>query len=309
MTTPRDPDEILATWLDEGPTRIPDQTRRAIAVAIPTTTQRRRGWTAPWRFAIMTMTSKVAIGALTVVAILVGGAFLLRPGPADHDVGGAPSATLAATPSPTAAATPAASSTPGAIGVGENTAPLAAGTYTVFDPFPVHMTMTIPVGWSGNVGGPYAVFLQRSSGPGAIGLTIFNDVYVDPCHSEKGLLSPRPGSSVDALSAVLAKMPDVDPTKPVKSTIGGQAATQLTLTAPASATCSPDPAEDLYLTWKLPLGAVQGIGPRQQDRVWITEVDGTRVVIDAQEPIAQDAALHAEIQSILDSIQIHPTGS
>ena len=42
MTTPRDPDAILAAWLDEGPTRLPDQTRRAIAVAMPNDTRRRR---------------------------------------------------------------------------------------------------------------------------------------------------------------------------------------------------------------------------------------------------------------------------
>ena len=43
MTTPRDPDEILAAWLDEGPTRLPDQTRRAIVGRHPhdcTTTAR-----------------------------------------------------------------------------------------------------------------------------------------------------------------------------------------------------------------------------------------------------------------------------
>ena len=40
MTTPRDPDAILAAWLDEGPTRLPTPTRRAIIIALPTTSQR-----------------------------------------------------------------------------------------------------------------------------------------------------------------------------------------------------------------------------------------------------------------------------
>jgi hypothetical protein len=262
----------------------------------------------------MTMTSKVAIGAVAVIAIVLGGVFLLRPGPSDNGVGGAPSATpsptAAPTPTPAPSATPLASPTPGPLSAGGGPAPVAAGTYSAFDPFPVHMTMTIPDGWSGNIGGPYAVFLQRTSGPGQVNFTIFDDVFADPCDHTKGFLSPRPGSSVAELTAALAKMPSVQPTKPVNASIGGRSAMQLTLTAPpTSATCKPDAGQGMFPAWELPLGAVLGLGTGQQDRVWIMEVDGKRVVIDAQEPVVQDAALHAQIQSILDSIKIQPTGS
>ena len=41
MTVKRDPDAILAAWLEEGPTALPEPTRRAIAVTTRTTTQRR----------------------------------------------------------------------------------------------------------------------------------------------------------------------------------------------------------------------------------------------------------------------------
>jgi len=80
MTTPRDPDEILSAWLDEGPTRLPDQTRRAIAVAIPTTTQRRRGWTAPWRHPSVNTIARTAVAVLAVVAVAGGVIYALRPG-------------------------------------------------------------------------------------------------------------------------------------------------------------------------------------------------------------------------------------
>lgn len=98
MTPPRDPDEILAAWLDEGPSRLPDQTRRAIVVALPTTTQRRRGIVAPWRFDLMTQTTKVAIGLVAVAVIAVGGLYLLGPGSAPS-VGGRTSPSPAASPS------------------------------------------------------------------------------------------------------------------------------------------------------------------------------------------------------------------
>ena len=35
MTVKRDPDAILAAWLEEGPTALPEPTRRAIAVDHP----------------------------------------------------------------------------------------------------------------------------------------------------------------------------------------------------------------------------------------------------------------------------------
>jgi hypothetical protein len=315
MTTPRDPDEILAAWLDDGPTRLPDQTRRAIAVSLPMTRQRRYALGVPRRFATMSSTIKFAFGAVGVVALVLGGALLLGQGGSGGSVGGvggAPTLSLVPSPTPTAIPTPSPtpSPSPGSISFGESGAPLTAGTYTGFDPFPIKMSITVPDGWSGNVGGPYAVFLGDDSGRGSIGVTIFNDVYADPCDSGKGLVSPRPGPAVDDLVAALAKMPNVKPTKPVTDTIGGQAAKQLTLTAPApTATCTVGPTDGIFTTWQLPLGAVGGMAPGQQDRVWVLSVDGTRIVIDAVEPVVQDAALHAQIQSILDSIQIHPKGS
>ena len=72
MTMPRDPDEILSAWLGEGPTRLPDQTRRAIAVAIPTTAQRRHGWIVPWRPFPTNPIARTALAVLAL-AIAIGG--------------------------------------------------------------------------------------------------------------------------------------------------------------------------------------------------------------------------------------------
>jgi hypothetical protein len=106
MTIPRDPDEILAAWLDEGPTRLPHQTRRAIVVALPTTSRRRHAWGAPWRFPTMSTLPKLAIGAVAVIAVVLGGAFLLRPGSSDNGVGGHPSTTSSPAPSVAPSPTP-----------------------------------------------------------------------------------------------------------------------------------------------------------------------------------------------------------
>ena len=39
MTVKRDPDAILAAWLEDGPVALPEPTRRAIAVTTRTTTR------------------------------------------------------------------------------------------------------------------------------------------------------------------------------------------------------------------------------------------------------------------------------
>ncbi|HEY3335087.1 MAG TPA: hypothetical protein VGK16_07590 [Candidatus Limnocylindrales bacterium] len=72
MSTRRDPDDILATWLEEGPTRLPHTARRAIVVDARTTRQSRRAWRAPWRFTDMNPAARIAL-AIMAAAFVVGG--------------------------------------------------------------------------------------------------------------------------------------------------------------------------------------------------------------------------------------------
>jgi hypothetical protein len=94
----RDPDSVLAAWLDEGPTDLPDATRRAILTALPTTPQARRGLLAPRRSTQMNTFARAA--AVLLVAIVAIGTLALLAAPR-NSVGG---------PSPSAAPSPALSS-------------------------------------------------------------------------------------------------------------------------------------------------------------------------------------------------------
>ena len=76
MNERRDPETILADWLDAGPTELPDLTRRAIVAALPTTPQARRGPFAPWRLTPMNAISRAA-AAVLVAALALGGAVYL----------------------------------------------------------------------------------------------------------------------------------------------------------------------------------------------------------------------------------------
>jgi hypothetical protein len=139
-----------------------------------------------------------------------------------------------------------------------------------------------------------------SADDGLVKFVIFDKVYADPCHPDQGLLSPLPGGSVDDLANALASLPSLVATTPTDVTVAGYHGKQLTLTAPTSiTTCS---------VWQLPLGAYNTMVPGQRDRVWILDINGQRLVIDAPEVPSESAADKAKVQAILDSIRIAPAG-
>lgn len=297
MTTVRDPDEILAQWLEEGPARLPEPTRRAIVVQTRTTRQTRRPVWVPGRTPPMNPFARVALGGVAVVAMLLGALYIVNP--AGSGIGNRPTAT--ATPSPTP------SPSPSPIALSEVQVPLDPGTYVTADPFPFRISMTVPEGWMGKIGGPYLTQLERTSASGSIAFSIFDKVFADPCHTTTGYIDPPVGPTVEDLATALGGLPTVDVTTPVDATIGGRTGKQLTITAPTVTTGCDLVSGGTFPIWELPLGSTNELRPGQVDRVWIVDVDGTRLVIDATHSLGTDAALDAEIQGILDSIRIDTT--
>jgi hypothetical protein len=141
---PRDPDPVLASWLDEGPTDLPDATRRAILTALPTTPQARRGLLAPWRSHHMNIFARGAV-VLVLAVVAIGTASLLA-GPIK--VGG-PTPTATPTPTPTPTLTP---------------------TPQVFTSARYRYSITLPTGW---VATPALAKWDGTTAP------IFNDPVVD----------------------------------------------------------------------------------------------------------------------------------
>jgi hypothetical protein len=133
--SPRDPDAILAAWLEEGPNQLPVTTRRAIAVGLRSTRQTRRVLDVPWGPNTMNSFARLAIAAAAIV-IVAGGAFYLLS-PSNQGIGG-PSP--AATPSPTAppSATPSVLASPG---------PSQALTWETFTSGRFPYRMEVPAGW------------------------------------------------------------------------------------------------------------------------------------------------------------------
>jgi hypothetical protein len=109
MTTPRDPDSVIAAWLEEGPNALPEPTRRAIVVNTRTMDQRRQPIWMPQRSPTMNPFARIAAAAIVVVAVLGGAVYLFSPG---GGVGGGPPATAAASPAPSVAPSPSPSAVP-----------------------------------------------------------------------------------------------------------------------------------------------------------------------------------------------------
>ncbi|HEV8402380.1 MAG TPA: hypothetical protein VGQ31_05035 [Candidatus Limnocylindrales bacterium] len=170
---PDDRDPILAAWLDEGPTDLPDVTRRAILTALTTTPQARRGPLAPWRSTHMTMFARGA--AVLVVAFVAIGIGALLIGPRNGVGGPTPTATPTSTPTPTTTPAP---------------------TPLVFTSAPYRYSITLPTGW---VATPAHATWDGTTAP------IFDDPVVDafgPAGDVGAFVSAAPTSS--SLSAWVA---------------------------------------------------------------------------------------------------------
>ena len=248
----------------------------------------------------MTPALRIAASAAAVVALVVAvAAFGFRPsGPG----------AVVNTPSPAPTATPSADQTPAPsvaggqllIPVREGSVPLTAGTYIAATPFPKKITLTLPDGWYGNVGGPYDVLLSRVGPTAKVDFVILYEVYADPCHFDRGQ-NPLPGLGVDDLVAALTSLPGMTVTTPVDVTVGGYHGKQVTMTAPASADgCTPLPGAGFRI-WELPLGATNDM-----QQVTVLDVDGTRVVLDITGLQDGTTTLTPEVQAIVDSIRIEP---
>jgi len=279
-------DRTARLWLQDGPSQLADRVLDAALDEIHVTRQRRALWPAR-RFSSMTTTIRIA-AVIAAALFAIFGLGLLSTGG-----GPAPTATPRAMPSPK-----------GTLVEGDPVA-LTPGTYVTGDAFLVKAYLTVPSYWDGHLGGPYHLDVTRLYGPGELDIDVFDKLYADACHFEKGFLDPLPGPTVGDLATAMAAMPGLEATSPTDVTLGGYAGQQLLITAPATVDgCTL--GQDGFSIWQLPLGAVYTMQPAQRDRVWILDVEGQRIVITAPEIPGQTPQDKAEVQGILDSIRLAP---
>src|SRR6478736_2131468 len=102
MNDDRTLERAARSWLEAGPTQAPDHAVEAALLVIQTTHQERDLWV-PWRVRKMSTPARLAVAAIAIAVVAVGGALILRPG-SNSTVGGTtPTSTVPSSraPSPT----------------------------------------------------------------------------------------------------------------------------------------------------------------------------------------------------------------
>lgn len=205
-------------------------------------------------------------------------------------------------PGPSAEATPSPSPSPsGAVRFPSDGSPMDPGTYLITEPFPVDIEMTLVEGWypwTPSVGANVAAMYQGSPDPPRGQVLVFgivNDVYADPCDASAGLRDPGP--TVADLAAELAGQPNTESSEPINVTVSGYSGVYLDYTA--SGGCG------TLHRWPSIFGDREALGG-ERDQVWILDVDGVRLVIDAASFAETEDADLAEMRTLIESLTITP---
>jgi hypothetical protein len=304
MHSDRDMPRIVRSWLRTDEHESADRVLDNVLALLDTTPQRRSRWPAR-RITDMNTYAKLAIAAAAVVVAVVVGINLL---PAQGRVGSGPAASPSTSPapSPTLSPSPSASSASAFPPAGS----LAIGTQAMTRGG-IPLSLELPTtGWRSEQG----YFLNKGTGvaPEAASILFWNPdpegVYADPCAH---VVSPPAGPSTAELANAVARIPGVDIVSgPSDVTVGGHAAKRVVLTVPETVGCKAGDG-GFYLWYDLGQGSgcagtqpcpryASALGSTYS--VWIIDVDGKRLFIEAESYKGASPQIRQELQRIVDSI-------
>jgi hypothetical protein len=335
MSTLPERDRSISPWLtaeasDPAPERLLNVSRTRIRA-----TRQRRVWWATWGISnppvpaapIAAATAVLILAAITVSLIPVfdgdhaPGVAPLSPSPSpSRQQTDRPSASPSPRQSPRPSSSPAVSSPEPSTPVGLASAPTSP--FPVFHRFPelndtvfgrfaatvagVRLTFDISTpGWHPSaMSGQYDGGVIR--GPDfedSFGFWSPNVVMSDPCDSESG----RPvGPTAADLATAIASIPGVDVVAPTNATVDGHKAKYLEVTVPADLVCPGSDDQTAVTLWRfgdLHSGMGHAFGPGHRILVWIVDVDGARIFIEANMSPIDVTVTVRDIREIVDSIR------
>jgi hypothetical protein len=231
-----------------------------------------------------------------------------------------PEAADAPTPSPVAPSEPSPTPTIQDIMALEGLAPIEPGTYFIdpdLDPStPLRVVYEVPEGWSSWIGA--AKFYEE--GHVGVSITTVKNLVRHGCR-DHSWADPPVGPSVDDLATALAHLAPFRVTSPPKDvTLYGFRGKHLELTVPDLPVTGEggnaeftDCTDGNLKSWVAAIDTEEGDAfygyngePGRTEEFWILDVDGTRLMIEANWSPASPREDVAEMRTILDSIQIEP---
>jgi hypothetical protein len=251
----------------------------------------------------------IGLGAAAVVVAILVGAQLLRPSSDGNGIGNQPSPS--ATPVPTPESTPSPSA--------EANQP--EPFVVTGDAAHVQVTVLATRGWS-SLAGLDAV-TKNDDGldpPQSVGAALLAwswpvgtgfDVYGDPCQWTT-TIPDTPATTPDAIAAALAAQAESDPTDPVDVTVGGYAGKAITLHVPMTYDVPNATREERFAACDAATYGFYGIdggsettrnaqGAGQVDELWILDVEGRIVILDATYSPATPDELVDEMRAMVES--------
>ena len=136
-----------------------------------------------------------------------------------------------------------------------------------------------------------------------VGSSVVANIYSEPCNST--LLDPPVGPTVDDLATAFADVWGTNATTPTEVTLDGFVGKQMVLTVPADVDFA-DCFDGHYMAWHIGGADRSFQGPGQIQESWIVDVEGERLLIEASYFPEISPENRAELQQVIDSIQIEP---
>jgi hypothetical protein len=293
MTTDLDVTRIVRLWLRTDEHDSAERVLDNVLGLLDATPQRRPWWSAR-RNTHMNAIAKFALGAAAVVVAAVLAINLM---PYSRNLGPG-----AATTSPSLAATASPSASESAPPI-PPAGPLDTGRRHSFTLEGVPFTLTVPTGdWVSN--GEFGMGKSVGVGPEGAGFIFWKDdangIFSDPCGQVK---MPEVGPSAGALAMAITRIPGIKLVRsPSDITVGGRPAWFVAIRIPENIPCD---AQQFYLWYDSndPSQARFATATGSTIRVWIIDVDGVRVQIDAETYMGAGPEPAQEIQQIIDSIR------
>jgi hypothetical protein len=239
--------------------------------------------------------TRLAIGAAAVIAVVaIGfGSGLGRPA-----VGTVPGPSASPTPSVTAPAASSQAEIP--ILEGQD---VLDGRYRVDAGLPVGVEIVVPQGWRAN-GGWVVIGPGGNDAPDGMAIRFYTvgNVFKNPAVVLDGFIDGDVGPTVADLVDAIVGHPAWDASTPIDVTIDGHQGSLVSLTIPADAEFTSN--GEFYLFSDTDAGRIWGFAPGQVFDLYILDVAGERIVIDAfRHTDTSPSDLQAQ-QDVLDSIRI-----